>query len=143
MSIRRIQTAKGVRYDVHLRDDNGRQYQQTFRTKREADAFMAKQQADRARGTWIDPRGAATPFGALAANWLTSNPGKRPSGWARDETIVRLHLRPVLENRPIGSITKGEVQTLVNEWSRHAKPARLNGSSACCGPSSTTPSSAS
>lgn len=110
MSIHRRQTSKGVRYDVHLRDENGRQYQRVFRTKKEAEALEAKEQTDRARGAWVDPRGGATPFGAVAAEWLTSNPGKRPSGWARDETIVRLHLRPVLDNRPIGSITKRDVQ---------------------------------
>lgn len=125
MSIHRRQTSKGVRYDVHLRDENGRQYQRVFRTKKEAEAFEAKEQTDRARGAWVDPRGGATPFGAVAAEWLTSNPGKRPSGWARDETIVRLHLRPVLENRPIGSITKRDVQGLVNDWSRRAEPSTV------------------
>jgi integrase len=106
---------------VHLRDGNGRQYQRTFRTKKAAEEFEAKELADRARGSWVDPRGAATPFGTLAGEWLTSNPAKRPSGWARDETIVRLHLRPVFENRPIGTITKRDVQALVNEWASGSK----------------------
>lgn len=80
MSIHRRQTSKGVRYDVHLRDENGRQYQRVFRTKKEAEAFDAKEQTDRARGAWVDPRGGATPFGAVAAEWLTSNPASARVG---------------------------------------------------------------
>ena len=74
MSIRKRQTAKGVRYDVQLRDTNGRMYQRTFRTKREAEAYEAKERTDRARGTWVDPRGATIPFSEVAAEWLSSTP---------------------------------------------------------------------
>lgn len=116
MSIHRRETTRGVRYDVHLRDDRGRQYQRTFRTKKAAEEFEATEMADKSRGAWVDPRRAAMPFGPLAGEWLTSNPAKRPSAWARDETIVRIHLRPDLENRPVGSITKCDVQALVNRW---------------------------
>jgi integrase len=121
VSIRRRQTATGVRYDVHLRDANGRMYQRTFRTKREAEAYQAQERTDRARGTWVDPRGGSTPFGEVAAEWLRSNPAKRPSAIARDETIVRLHLLPPLGRQPIASITPRDVQQLVNQWCKHAK----------------------
>lgn len=126
MSIHRRETASGVRYDVKLRDAEGRMYQRTFRTKREAESYQSQEQTDRARGAWVDPRGAATPFGDIAQEWLTSNPAKRPSGWARDETIVRVHLRPVLDKRPIASITKRDVQALVNDWSKRASGRTVN-----------------
>jgi integrase len=121
MSIHRREAASGVRYDVHLRDANGRMYQRTFRTKREAETYQAQQRTDRARGTWVDPRGGTKPFGKVAAEWLTSNPAKRPSALTRDETIVRVHLLPKLGKQAVGSITPRDVQKLVNEWCRKAK----------------------
>jgi integrase len=127
MSIQRRETATGVRYDVKLRDANGRMYQRTFRTKREAESYQAQEKADQARGAWVDPRGGATPFGDAAQEWLASNPAKRPSCWARDETIIRVHLRPAFGNRPIASVTKRDVQSLVNKWcSTKAKPRTVD-----------------
>lgn len=126
MSIQRRETATGVRYDVKLRDAHGRMYQRTFRTKREAESYQAQEKADQARGAWVDPRGGAKPFGEVAQEWLTSNPAKRPSGWARDEAVVRVHLRPAFGNRPVASITKRDVQTLVNEWCKQAKARTVN-----------------
>jgi integrase len=58
----------------------------------------------------------------LAGEWLASNPGKRPGTLARDEGIVRLDLKPMLGRRPLGTITPGDVQNLVNRWSPRHKP---------------------
>jgi len=97
MSIkRRVRKDGSPVYDVRLRDAAGRVYTRTFRTKKAAEAYQSREQADRSRGVWLDPANAATPFAELAAHWLASNPGKRPSGWARDETIIRVHLLPAL-----------------------------------------------
>lgn len=127
MSIHKRKVAGGgVRYDVKLRDPNGRMYQQTFRTKKEAEAYQASELADRARGRWIDPRGGDTLFGTFATDWLASDPGKRPSSLARDETIVRIHLKPKLGKRPLGSITPKDVQGLVNEWCKTQKPHTIH-----------------
>lgn len=115
-------TARGVRYDVRLRDPAGRLYKRTFRTKREAETFEARERADRSRGSWIDPRKADTRFGDVARYWLGANPGKRASGLARDESIVRCHLLPALENRPVSAVTPQEVQALVTKWSVAAAP---------------------
>jgi integrase len=122
VSIHKRKAAGGVRYDVKLRDPNGRMYQRTFRTKKEAETYETNELSDRARGRWVDPRGAETPFGQVATEWLASNPAKRPSALARDETIVRVHLKPKLGKRPLGSITPKDVQGLVNEWCKKQKP---------------------
>jgi integrase len=111
-----------MRYDVKLRDANGRMYQRTFRTKKAAETYEANELSDRAHGRWVDPRGGDTPFGEFATEWLASNPAKRPSALARDETIVRVHLKPKLGVRPLGSITPKDVQGLVNEWCRTQQP---------------------
>lgn len=108
-------------YEVRLRDPGGREYSRTFTTRRAAELFQAKERTDRSQGAWIDPRKAETTFGEVAKAWLESNPGKSESGAIRDEGIVRNHANPVWENRPVGSITRRDVQGLVGKWSRVQK----------------------
>jgi integrase len=58
----------------------------------------------------------------VGAEWLTSNPSKRPSSLARDETILRLHVLPALGIRPLATISPPDIQRLVNSWSKAAAP---------------------
>ena len=122
MSVQRRSTQRGTVYDVRLRDPDGRVYTRTFPTKRQAAAFEAAERADRRRGNWIDPRHAETSFAEWATLWLRSNPAKRSSSLAREESIVRVHLLPALGQRPLGAITPRDVQALVVEWSGRAQP---------------------
>ena len=98
--IKKRQTTQGARYDVRLRSPDGRVYNRTFRTKREAERYEATERADRARGAWLDPRHAETTFADAAKTWLDSNPAKRDGAWARDESVIRLPLTPALEGAP-------------------------------------------
>lgn len=109
------------RYEVRLRTPDGKERSKTFRTKKQAETYEATQKADRARGTWIDPRDSATPFARVADEWLKSNPGKREGTSARDEGVVRVHLTE-LGPRRIGSITSRDIQTLVNGWAKTHRP---------------------
>ena len=122
---RKLRSGKTV-YDVRLRDPDGRAYKRTFRTKREAEAFEAAERTDRARGTWIDPRKAATTFAELATRWLNGNPAKRPTSIERDEAIIRLHLLPDLGRRPVGWLTPADVQRIVNAWSQRYAPRTVH-----------------
>jgi integrase len=77
-----------------------------------------------ARGRWVDPAALATTVATVAADWLASNPTKRSSSYARDETIVRVHLLPTLAKRAIGSLSPADAQGLVNAWVRSGAAAR-------------------
>lgn len=117
MSIHRRSTQrKGTVYEVRVRDPEGREVSRTFPTLAGAREFEREQQRAKTRGSWIDPAAASMTFREWSASWLSSNPGKRPSSWARDEVIVRRHLVPELGPRRLGSITKLDVQHLVNSW---------------------------
>ncbi len=132
MSISRRTTSKGeVRYDARLRDPSGRVYGRTFRTKREAEAFVATQRSDRARGLWFDVRAAETPFAEVALDWLHGNPAKRPGTVARDGSVVRIQLLPSLGPVPIGRISPRDVQRMVNDWSARYRPATVRRHYAC------------
>jgi len=117
-------TKSGPRYDVRLRDPDGRAYWRTFRTRSEAKAFEGTELSAHARGAWINPRVGKATFAKVAADWLEANPAKRSSTYARDETIVRRHLDPVLGRRSIASLRPADVQGLVNGWSASGAAAR-------------------
>jgi integrase len=114
-------TGKRV-WDVRLRDPDGKVYNRTFATKKAAAEFEDSERTDRRRGAWVDPRYATMTVSELAAKWLASNPSKRNGTRARDETIIRRHIKPTLGPRPIGSVTQPDVQGLVNVWAKQAAP---------------------
>ncbi len=118
-------TRKGVRYEVRLRDPDGRETSRTFRTRAEAKAYEHKTVTERDRGSWIDPRRGVIPFAEVADAWLRSNPAKRPGVRVRDEAMLRLHVLPYIGTRHIGSITPADVQTLVNSWTKRLAPGTV------------------
>jgi integrase len=122
MSIERRATKRGIAYDVRLRDANGKEYSRTFRTRKEAEQFESTQRADRARGTWIDPRRSSDRFGDVAEEWMRSHPAKKGSSLARDRSILDVHVLPQLREISVGKITQADVQRLVNEWTATLGP---------------------
>lgn len=122
MSIHQRGTVKGRVYDVRLRGPDGREVSRTFRTKREAVEYEAAQRTAKARGAWVDPRGANVTMAELSREWLASNPAKRQSSRARDESALRVHVLPVLGHRKIGALTPGDIRALVTDWSVRMAP---------------------
>ena len=105
MSIERREGPRRVRYEVRYRAPDGSERSRTFRTDREARAFEGGQRAARDRGAWVDPRASTTKFGDVASDWSASNPAKRSSSIARDETELRCHLLPAIGERPAAAVT--------------------------------------
>jgi integrase len=113
--VARRRTAGGeVRYDVRTRID-GRVVTRTFRRRKDADDYAATIEADKLRGVAIDPRVSRLTAAELAAEWLDSNPAKRPDTRATDEYHLRAHLLPAIGRRPIASVTPAHIQGLVKE----------------------------
>ncbi len=123
MSIQARSTKSGNRYDVKLRDPEGHMYQRTFRTKREAETYQARELADRSPGSWVDPRLSDTTFAEWAAHWLESDPTKRAKTVATNEWTIRSHLVPALGRTPLGAIIPLDVQRMVRDWTTRYKPS--------------------
>ena len=122
----RVRKRDGRRvYDVRLRDDDGIEYSKTFLTKREAQEFEAAERTDRRRGEWIDPRLARTRLNELADHWLASNPAKRPRTLERDREIVSAALAALGPSRRVVSITRADVQRLVDNWRAELAPSTV------------------
>jgi hypothetical protein len=125
---------------MRLRDPNGRVYNRTFETKKEALDFEAAERASRNRGAWIDPRHAEVTFRDLAARWEAANPAKRASSRATDATIVRSHLVPALGGRAIGSVTQPDVQGWLTRGAKRRLRERYGVNTESCRRSSLMPS---
>lgn len=124
-TVNRRRTSTGEwRYDVRYRV-NGRPVERAFKRRRDAEAFRRRLVEDELAGVLVDPRGGRRTFAEVAVEWLASNPGKRPSSWARDEVAVRKHLVPHFGAERIERITASSIQALVNDWSAHHAPGTV------------------
>lgn len=85
----------------------------TFRTKGEARAWLAKQQADIERQQWKHPdeiareraQEAANTLGAFVEQWWGSEQPWAPSTARADMSRYRRHIEPVLGHMPLSEIT--------------------------------------
>ena len=94
----------------------------TFTTATDAKDWLTTEKSKVLRGSWIDPSAGNVTVNELSTQWLTANPGKRESTLARDEIALRRHIRPILGDRRIVSITPVDVQNLVSRWSDSQAP---------------------
>jgi integrase len=58
----------------------------------------------------------------VAGVWLTGNITKRQSSIARHQSILDHHILPLLGAKPIGSVTRADVQRVVNDWTTAYAP---------------------
>lgn len=129
--IKKRETANGEsRYDVRTRI-GGRVVTRTFKRKADADNYAVTTEADKLRGVVIDPRRARTPFREVAKYWAKSNETKRATSIARDRIVIDNHLNPVLGSRAVGSITKADVQSLVDSWKDSLEPSTIGRQYSC------------
>jgi hypothetical protein len=106
---------KGGRYEVRLRDQNGRQFKRTFRTRTEAKSFEAVAKTDMARGAWTDPRAGRVRFGDFASAWLDTTVHLKPATRASYEMLLRLYVLPSFGQLRIGAIERVTVQAWLSE----------------------------
>lgn len=100
-------------YDVRTRID-GRTVTKTFPTRKAADAYAAKTEHDKVRGTAVDPRRGRETFHEYATRWLeTRRVGGRPLAPKTRELyaiLLRKHLEPTFGPTPIGAISAEAVR---------------------------------
>jgi hypothetical protein len=103
-------------------------------TRREAQAFEVTERTNRLSNAWIDSRRAKTPLATVSEDWLESDARKRARSIERDRGILANHILPVLGSKPVGAISRADVQRLVRSWTGryariHRRASVLNASS--------------
>ncbi|QZY52886.1 tyrosine-type recombinase/integrase [Leucobacter tenebrionis] len=135
-TIKPYTTASGKRYRVRYRKPDGSQTDKRgFKTKREAELFLASTTISKATGDYIDPQAGRTTISALGETWLAGQTHLKPSSAAAFAGSWRTHVEPQWGDRQVASITYSEIQAWVadltagipgvkeGEWKRKPKSA--------------------
>lgn len=119
-SITAYQTAQGKRYRVRYRKpDKSQTDKRGFKTKREAEVFLASVTMSKATGNYVDPSEGRRATATLAEQWkrgrLTS---LKPSSREVMETSWRVHVEPRWGTRAASSVRPSEVEDWISELAR-------------------------
>lgn len=95
----------------------------TFRTRGDADRFLATVRADMVRGTYLDRRGGQVSLAEWTKQWLAEDPTKRATTRARDECVMRTHFLESLGSRALDTITALDVRRTVEVMVSKVAPA--------------------
>jgi hypothetical protein len=118
-----VKTPAGT-YRANWRDGAGRQKARSFRTKKEASAFLAEIEAAINRGAYVDPHAGRMRFGNYAQRWLAARNDERTTV-ARDTSIMRNDVLPRWGSVPLGEIDHLAVQHWVTELGERLSAATV------------------
>ncbi|MGN6742878.1 MAG: tyrosine-type recombinase/integrase [Amnibacterium sp.] len=122
-SVQTYETAAGRRYMVQFRrPDHSLTTRRGFRTKREAQLFLASTELAKASGEWIDSGSGKVAIGQVGVEWLAAQAHLKPSSLHTIEVAWRVHVEPRWGDRTISSIRHSEVQDWVADLSRTKSP---------------------
>jgi len=107
--------SKDIRWRVRYYDPSGMQREKRFKKKVNADRFSSQVESEIDRGDWIDPKGAQTPFGEWLDRYEKTKVKRRASTKARDESLIKNHVKPPFAERTLGSIQPIEVSGWVTD----------------------------
>jgi len=117
-SIRPYETTDGRRYRARYWDPAHHQREKRgFRTKKDAEEFLAGVTVRTARGEYVDPAAGRATIGELGVAWLANRPHLKPSTWHSLEVAWRVHVLPVWGDRRVVEIRYSEVQAWVGSLS--------------------------
>lgn len=101
------------RWRARYRAPDGRERSKSFMRRADACRFAAEREAAVRTGVWIDPSAGKTPFRIWAANVMASRLHLRPATRVRDVAYLDNHVLAAFGDRPIGHISKEEVQAWI------------------------------
>lgn len=116
-SIKAYDTAKGKRYRVRYRKpDKSQTDKRGFKTKRDAELYLASVTISKAKGEYIDPAEGRRLVWYFVEQWKAERlrPLKEGSRVAMD-AAWRTHVEPRWGERPVASIRQGEVAAWISE----------------------------
>ncbi len=105
------ETKTGRRYDVRLRDPSGRVYTRTFRTRRDAETWVARERADRSRGTWVDPRKGNVTLAEWAGEWMAHRSDLRPRTRELYHGLLEHHILPALGDTRLSALRPSHIRS--------------------------------
>jgi integrase len=116
-----LRRAPSGNWRAAYRTPEGKERTRTFKTKREARAFLAQVEGDKSRGLYMDPAGAQLRFRDLADRWWAAREVELTTA-AANRSRLDNHVLPMWGEWPIGRIEHLDVQAWVTRLSRRLAP---------------------
>lgn len=117
-SITPYETASGRRYRARYRDpDHHQRDKWGFKTKREAEIFLATIEISKVRGDFLRPEDIRLTIAELGATWIGNQSHLKPSAYRTVETAWRVHVEPTWGSRRLGEIRHSQVQSWLTAFS--------------------------
>ncbi|MEV0570645.1 tyrosine-type recombinase/integrase [Dactylosporangium sp. NPDC050588] len=112
------------KFRANWRDPSNKQKAKTFKTQKEAKAFLAEVESAKNHGTYIDPQVGKLLFAKHAEGWLA---GRHVEVRTHERTlsVMRIHVLPQWGSWPLANIDHRAVQEWVNALSRKLAPASV------------------
>lgn len=125
-SIEPYETAAGRRYRVRYRKPDRSQTQKRgFRTKRDAEQYLATQEVAQMRGEWVDPSRSRVDVAVVAADWIAAQVHVKASTRSGYEYTVAKHILPRWGTTRVSDVSHGDVQRWATELSKKLGPSTL------------------
>jgi len=103
-SINAYETSNGKRYRViYRKPDHSQTQKRGFRTKRDAELFLANIEIDKSRGAYVDPSKSRVLLGEWLDDWMEGRSDWQPTSRERARGIVEIHIKPKLGQYPLRS----------------------------------------
>lgn len=120
--VRTDRHGKGDRWRARYFDPNGQERARTFARKADAERFLAGVESDKSRGLYVDPSAGRITVAQYAKTWQAAQV-HRPSTAYTFDCHLRTHILPLLGHRPMGAITRSEIQGWVKSRSAVLAPS--------------------
>lgn len=116
-SIEPYETANGKRYRVRYRKpDKSSTDKRGFKTKKEAQLFLASVTISKATGEYIDPQDSRVHVDSLGDDWLKAKKASlKPSSYHSLVTSWNVYVKPRWGNTEVGDIKPSHVETWIAE----------------------------
>ncbi|HEY8318548.1 MAG TPA: tyrosine-type recombinase/integrase [Amnibacterium sp.] len=123
-SVEPYATDQGRRYRVRYRDPERRTKAKAgFRTRRDAEAFLAEVSVAVKHGDYVDPGAGRRTVGVLGPQWLATLNHLKPSSFAPLEAAWRVYVAPRWGATEIGRIRPSEVQAWIADLIAGSAPS--------------------
>lgn len=119
-----IKTPAGI-YRANWRDAAGRQKAKTFKTKKEANAFLAATEVGLHTGSYVDPHAGRVKFAEYAARWMSARNTAATTA-VRDLSYMRTHISPKWGPVPLGKIDHLAVQQWIADLGNRLAPTSVS-----------------
>lgn len=125
-SITAYETAAGKRYRVRYRKpDRSQTDKRGFKTKREAEMFLATVEVSKMRGEWVDPSRSQVAVAGWAEGWYQAQVQLKPTTRSGYRHGLDKHVLPRWGTTRLVDVAHGDVQTWVNKLSTHLAPSTV------------------